>query len=237
MNVFLGIMIPFIGTVFGSMLVFFMKRELNKKIEIIIYGFAAGIMMAALVWSLLIPSMEVSIIPTIVGLLIGVFLFWMIDYLLDKKIVSKRKVDNLMLAITLHNIPEGMAVGVAFASYLSGGLSLASCYILAIGIAIQNFPEGSVVSFPLLKKGYSKSKAFHYGFLSGVFELLGTLITLLFTNFIVVILPYMLAIAAGAMMYVVVVELIPESDDKSKLNVLGFLIGFVLMMVLDVMLG
>lgn len=237
MNVFLGIMIPFIGTVIGSMLVFFMKKELNKKIEIIIYGFAAGVMMAALVWSLLIPSMEVSIVPTIIGLLIGVLLFWLTDYILDKRIVKERKVDNLMLAVTLHNIPEGMAVGVAFASYLSGGLSLASCYILAIGIAIQNFPEGSVISFPLLKKGYSKKKAFYYGFISGVFELLGTIVTLIFTNFIVSILPYMLAIAAGAMMYVVVIELIPESDDKSKLNVIGFLIGFILMMVLDVMLG
>ena len=237
MSVFLGIMIPFIGTVIGSMLVFFMKKELNKKIEIIIYGFAAGVMMAALVWSLLIPSMEVSIVPTIIGLLIGVLLFWLTDYILDKRIVKERKVDNLMLAVTLHNIPEGMAVGVAFASYLSGGLSLASCYILAIGIAIQNFPEGSVISFPLLKKGYSKKKAFYYGFISGVFELLGTIVTLIFTNFIVSILPYMLAIAAGAMMYVIVIELIPESTDKSKLNVVGFLIGFVLMMVLDVMLG
>lgn len=237
MKVFLGILIPFIGTVIGALLVFFMKKEFNKKIENIIYGFAAGVMMAALVWSLLIPSMEVSIIPSIVGLVIGVGLFWLIDYILNKRNVTERKMDNLMLAVTLHNIPEGMAVGVAFASYLSGGLSLTACYALAIGIAIQNFPEGSVVSFPLLKKGYSKKKAFYYGFISGVFELLGTIVTLIFTNFIVSILPYMLAIAAGAMMYVIVIELIPESTDKSKLNVVGFLIGFVLMMVLDVMLG
>ena len=142
-----------------------------------------------------------------------------------------------MVAVTLHNIPEGMAVGVAFASYLSGGLNLASCYALAIGIAIQNFPEGSVISFPLLKKGFSKNKAFKYGFISAIFELLGTLVTLLFTNFVVAILPYMLAIAAGAMMYVIVVELIPESHNKSKLNVVGFLLGFIVMMVLDVMLG
>ena len=130
-----------------------------------------------------------------------------------------------------------MAVGVAFASYLVGGLSLAAAYALAIGIAIQNFPEGSVVSFPLLKQGFSKRKAFMYGFISGIFELLGTLVTLLFTNFVVAILPYMLSIAAGAMMYVIVVELIPESNDKSKLNVIGFLIGFIIMMLLDVMLG
>lgn len=237
MKVILGIMIPFIGTVIGSLLVFIMKKELNKIVENIIYGFAAGVMMAALVWSLLIPSMEVSIIPSIVGLVIGVSLFWLIDYVLTKRNISERKIDNLMLAVTLHNIPEGMAVGVAFASYLSGGLSLTACYALAIGIAIQNFPEGSVVSFPLLKRGYSKSKAFYYGFISGIFELFGTIITLLFTNVIVSILPYMLAIAAGAMMYVIVVELIPESSDKSKLNIIGFLIGFILMMVLDVMLG
>ena len=130
-----------------------------------------------------------------------------------------------------------MAVGVAFASYLSGHLSLTACYALSIGIAIQNFPEGSVISFPLLKKGYTKKKAFYYGFISGIFELLGTIVTLLFTNVIVSILPYMLAIAAGAMIYVIVIELIPESSDKSKLNVIGFLIGFILMMVLDVMLG
>lgn len=237
MKVFLGIMIPFIGTVIGALLVFFMKKELNKKIENIIYGFAAGVMMAALIWSLLIPSMEISIIPSIIGLIIGVGLFWIIDFILNKKRVSERKVDNLMLAVTLHNIPEGMAVGVAFASYLSGVLSLTACYALSIGIAIQNFPEGSVVSFPLLKKGYSRKRAFYYGFISGIFELLGTIVTLLFTNFIVSILPYMLAIAAGAMMYVIVIELIPESTDKSRVNVIGFLIGFILMMVLDVMLG
>ena len=142
-----------------------------------------------------------------------------------------------MVAVTLHNIPEGMAVGVAFASYMAGGLNLAACYALAIGIAIQNFPEGSVISFPLLKKGYSKNKAFLYGFISAVFELLGTLITLVFTNFVVSIMPYMLSIAAGAMMYVIVVELLPESTDKSRLNVIGFLIGFIIMMILDVLLG
>ena len=235
MDVIIGILIPFIGTVIGASLVFFMKKELNKKIEIIIYGFAAGVMMAALVWSLIIPAIESSsIIPVVIGLILGVGTFYFIDYYLNKK---EEKVNNLMVAVTLHNIPEGMAVGVAFASYLVGGLSLAAAYALSIGIAIQNFPEGSVVSFPLLKKGFSKKKAFMYGFISALFELLGTLVTLLFTNFVVAILPYMLSIAAGAMMYVIVVELIPESNDKSKLNVIGFLIGFIIMMLLDVMLG
>lgn len=235
MEVILGILIPFIGTIIGSLLVYIMKKELNKKIEIIIYGFAAGVMMAALIWSLIIPAIEqsVSMIPIVIGLVIGVGIFYVIDKVMDDR---KKKIDNLMLAITLHNIPEGMAVGVAFASYLSGGLSLTAAYALTIGIAIQNFPEGSVVSFPLLKKGYSKNKAFLYGFISAVFELLGTLITLLFTNIIISIMPYMLCIAAGAMMYVIVVELIPESDSKSKLNIIGFLIGFIVMMLLDVML-
>ena len=234
MKVILGILIPFIGTIIGALLVFFMKKEINKKIEIVIYGFAAGVMMAALVWSLIIPAIDSSsVIPVVIGLIIGVGVFYLIDLYFDKK----KKINNLMVAVTLHNIPEGMAVGVAFASYLSGGLSLAAAYALALGIAIQNFPEGSVVSFPLLKKGFSKKKAFMYGFISGVFELLGTLVTLLFTNFVVVILPYMLSVAAGAMMYVIVVELIPESNDRSKLNVLGFLIGFIVMMVLDVVLG
>ena len=235
MKVILGILIPFIGTIIGALLVFFMKKEINKKIEIIIYGFAAGVMMAALIWSLIIPAIEsASVVPVVIGLILGVGTFYLIDLCINKK---DEKLNNLMVAVTLHNIPEGMAVGVAFASYLAGGLSLTAAYALAIGIAIQNFPEGSVVSFPLLKKGFSKRKAFMYGFISGIFELLGTLITLLFTNFVVVILPYMLSIAAGAMMYVIVVELIPESNHESKLNVVGFLVGFIIMMLLDVMLG
>lgn len=235
MKVIFGIMIPFIGTFIGALLVFFMKKEINKKLEIIIYGFAAGVMMAALIWSLIIPAIEsASVVPVIVGLVIGVGIFYLIDLFVNNR---NEKLNNLMVAVTLHNIPEGMAVGVAFASYLVGGLSLTAAYALSIGIAIQNFPEGSVVSFPLLKKGFSKKRAFMYGFISGVFELLGTLVTLLFTNFVVVILPYMLSIAAGAMMYVIVVELIPESNHKSKLNVVGFLIGFIIMMLLDVMLG
>lgn len=237
MNVIIGILIPFIGTIIGAALVFVMKKEISKKIEVIIYGFAAGVMMAALVWSLIIPALNQSnLFVVCIGLLVGVFFFYIVDMFLEKKKI-KNRFDNLMLAVTLHNIPEGMAVGVAFASYLAGGLSLAACYALTIGIAIQNFPEGSVISFPLLKKGYSKKKAFYYGFISAVFELIGTLVTLIFTNFIVVIMPYMLSIAAGAMMYVIVCELIPDSTDKSKLNVIGFLFGFIIMMILDVALS
>ncbi len=239
MNVLLAIMIPFLGTVIGSLMVFFMKKELNNKIEIIIYGFAAGVMMAALIWSLIMPALELgSLVPVIIGLILGVGTFYLIDYYMDKHGYNDEasNFSNLMIAVTLHNIPEGMAVGVAIASYLSGNISIGSCLALSVGIAIQNFPEGSVVSFPLLKKGFSKKKAFVYGVVSGVFELLGTLVTLLFTNFIIVIMPYMLALAAGAMMYVIVVELVPESVDKSRLNVVGFLVGFIIMMCLDVML-
>ena len=148
MKVIIGILIPFIGTIIGSLLVFFMKKEINKKLEVIIYGFAAGVMMAALIWSLIIPAIESSsIIPVIIGLVLGVGTFYLMDLYLNKK----KKINNLMVAVTLHNIPEGMAVGVAFASYLVGGLSLAAAYALSIGIAIQKFPEGSVVSFPLLE--------------------------------------------------------------------------------------
>lgn len=238
MSIFIGIMIPFVGTVLGAMLVYVMKKEINKKVEIIIYGFAAGVMMAALIWSLLIPALEQSnIIPVVVGLVLGVIIFYLMDYVMERKKIHSSQLSNLMIAVTLHNIPEGMAVGVAFASYLAGGLSLTACYALAIGIAIQNFPEGSVVSFPLLKKGFSKNRAFIYGVVSALFELFGTIVTLMFTNFVVAIMPYMLAIAAGAMLYVIVVELIPESYDKSRLNIIGFLIGFIIMMVLDVLLG
>lgn len=235
MDVIIGILIPFIGTVIGSLFVYLMKRELNKSLEILIYGFAAGVMMAAAIWSLIIPAMEqsVSMIPIVIGLVIGIGIFYVIDIVMDR---SVKKVNNLMLAVTLHNIPEGMAVGVAFASYLAGGLSIGSCFAIAIGIAIQNFPEGSIVTFPMLKRGISKNKAFMYGFVSGIFELLGTLVTLVFTSFILTIMPYMLCIAAGAMIYVIIVELIPESDSKSKLNVIGFIIGFIIMMLLDVML-
>lgn len=240
MNVFIGILIPFIGTIIGSLMVYFLKDNLSKRIENVILGFAAGIMVAASIWSLLIPSMDMldSYIwfPASVGLIIGILIFYFLDYFLEKRKMNG-KVDNLMLAITIHNIPEGMAVGIAFASYLSGGMSLAACYALAIGIAIQNFPEGSIVSMPLLKKGYSKNKAFIYGVVSALFELLGAVITLLFTNVVSIIMPYLLALAAGAMFYVVVVELIPESDSDKRVNVLGFLGGFIIMMILDVILG
>lgn len=242
METFIGISIPFLGTLLGSTMVYFMKKNLSKKIERIILGFAAGVMVAASIWSLLIPSMEMSKgivwLPATIGLIIGILIFYFIDFILKKKKIEvSEKIDNIMLAITLHNIPEGMAVGIAFASYLAGGLSLTACYALAIGIAIQNFPEGTIVSLPLYKKGYSKNKAFFYGFISALFELIGAIVTLIFTNIVSAILPYLLALAAGAMFYVTVVELIPESDSEGKTNVIGFMIGFLIMMILDVTLG
>lgn len=248
MEIVIGLLIPFIGTVLGSFMVYFLKNKLNKKFEIIILGFAAGVMVAASIWSLIIPAMEMvqnlKWLPVSIGLIFGILIFWLVDYFMQKRKVEEIAIEEqdykkLMLAVTLHNIPEGMAVGVVLASLLteSSIVSLASCYALCLGIAIQNFPEGVIVSFPMYKSGYSRGKAFLYGVISALFELLGSIITLLFTKIITMILPYLLAVAAGAMLYVVVVELIPGSRSKNNLNVIGFLIGFMIMMILDVSLG
>lgn len=246
MNTIIGLLIPFIGTTLGSLMVYFLKNKLNRKFEIIILGFAAGVMVAASIWSLITPAIEmsqnISWLPASIGLIIGILLFYLIDAFLkkaEKKENKLKKIDKLMLAVTLHNIPEGMAVGIAFASLLAGNsnITVASCFALSLGIAIQNFPEGTIISLPMHKKGYSKTKSFIYGVISALFELLGAILTLIFTNFISKLLPYLLALAAGAMLYVVIVELIPESNDKSNLNSLGFLFGFIIMMILDVALG
>ena len=246
MNTIIGLLIPFIGTTLGSLMVYFLKNKLNRKFEIIILGFAAGVMVAASIWSLITPAIEmsqnISWLPASIGLIIGILLFYVIDVFLkkaEKKENKLKKIDKLMLAVTLHNIPEGMAVGIAFASLLAGNsnITVASCFALSLGIAIQNFPEGTIISLPMHKKGYSKTKSFIYGVISALYELLGAILTLIFTNFISKLLPYLLALAAGAMLYVVIVELIPESNDKSILNSLGFLFGFIIMMILDVALG
>ncbi len=246
MNTIIGLLIPFIGTTLGSLMVYFLKNKLNRKFEIIILGFAAGVMVAASIWSLITPAIEmsqnISWLPASIGLIIGILLFYVIDVFLkkaEKKENKLKKIDKLMLAVTLHNIPEGMAVGIAFASLLAGNsnITVASCFALSLGIAIQNFPEGTIISLPMHKKGYSKTKSFIYGVISALYELLGAILTLIFTNFISKLLPYLLALAAGAMLYVVIVELIPESNDKSNLNSLGFLFGFIIMMILDVALG
>ena len=239
MDVLLGILIPFLGTVIGSFLVFFMKDKVQNKLEKFLLGFASGVMIAASVWSLLIPAINMSgkwVSPSF-GFLAGILFLTIID-----KITNKcDEPSMLFFAVTLHNLPEGMAVGVIFAAFLahSIGVTLASAYALAIGIAIQNFPEGAIISLPMKASGQSKIKSFIYGVLSGVVEPIGAFLTICLTNIVVPILPFMLAFAAGAMIYVVVEELIPKIHEKERnsLGILGVALGFTIMMVLDITLG
>ena len=258
MQIFLGLAIPFLGTTLGAAMVFLMKKEMNKKVEKILLGFASGVMIAASVWSLLIPSIEmtetqgkVAWIPAAIGFLLGIVFLLVLDsvvphmHLESEKtegIKSKLKKTTMMVfAVTLHNIPEGMAVGVTFAGALAqnAGITIAGAFALAIGIAIQNFPEGAIISMPLKSEGVSKPKAFLYGTLSGIVEPIGAVITILLTNAVVPILPYLLSFAAGSMIYVVVEELIPESQagEHSNIGTIGVAIGFTIMMILDVALG
>ena len=258
MQIFLGLAIPFLGTTLGAAMVFLMKKEMNKKVEKILLGFASGVMIAASVWSLLIPSIEmtetqgkVAWIPAAIGFLLGIVFLLVLDsvvphmHLESEKtegIKSKLKKTTMMVfAVTLHNIPEGMAVGVTFAGAIAqnAGITMAGAFALAIGIAIQNFPEGAIISMPLKNEGVSKPKAFLYGTLSGIVEPIGAIITILLTNAVVPILPYLLSFAAGAMIYVVVEELIPESQagEHSNIGTIGVAIGFTIMMILDVALG
>ena len=245
-----GIMIPFIGTNLGSFLVFFLRNNLNEKIQKMIVGFAAGVMIAASVWSLIIPSVEmaevqgkIAWIPATIGLLLGV-VFLLIINKLAEKIENKnggKKLNMLLFSVTLHNIPEGMAVGVAFAGFLVGntGIGLMEAMLLAVGIAIQNIPEGAIISIPLKIEGMNKTKAFTYGMLSGLVEPIASVITVLLINIVIPILPYLLSFAAGAMIYVVIEELVPEMHigTKSRLGVVGVTIGFIIMMALDIALG
>lgn len=244
-----GILIPFIGTSLGSGFVFFLKNNLDKRIEKIIIGFASGVMIAASIWSLIIPSIEMVSntykliwLPALVGLVCGV-LFLIIVNKLALKMENKKskKLNMLTFSVTLHNIPEGMAVGVCFAGFLAGnsGILLVEALILALGIAIQNIPEGAIISLPLKMEGKNKFKSFKAGVLSGIVEPIAALITILLLNLIVPLLPYLLAFAAGAMIYVVVEELIPEmhKNEKSNLGIIGLTIGFAVMMILDVALS
>ena len=258
MQIFLGLAIPFLGTTLGAAMVFLMKKEMNKKVEKILLGFASGVMIAASVWSLLIPSIEmaetqgkVAWIPAAIGFLLGIVFLLVLDSIVPhmhlesenpEGIKSKLKKTTMMVfAVTLHNIPEGMAVGVTFAGALAqnAGITMAGAFALAVGIAIQNFPEGAIISMPLKSEGVSKTKAFLYGALSGIVEPIGAIITILLTNAVVPILPYLLSFAAGAMIYVVVEELIPESQagEHSNIGTIGVAIGFTIMMILDVALG
>ena len=253
-----GILIPFIGTTLGSAVVFLMKNKINDKVEKLLLGFASGVMIAAAVWSLLIPSIEMTEsqggipwIPPAVGFLLGMLFLFILDSIIPhlhlksekpEGIKSKLKKTTMMIfAVTLHNIPEGMAVGVALAGAMTqnSGITIAGAIALAIGIAIQNFPEGAIISMPLKAEGMSKTKSFLFGTLSGIVEPIGAIITIILTGLVVPILPYLLSFAAGAMIYVVVEELIPESQsgEHSNIGTIGVALGFVIMMVLDIALG
>lgn len=253
-----GLLIPCAGTTLGALGVFFMKGELNRRMERGLQGFAAGVMTAASVWSLLIPSMEQSapmgrlaFVPAVVGFLIGMCFLLFLDHVIPHQHmhsddaegpdVALPRVNKMLFAVTLHNIPEGMAVGVALAGIQSGvnGMTLSGALILALGIAIQNFPEGAIVSMPLHAQGLTRAQAFRAGTLSGFVEPLGGLVTLFAATWVLPILPYLLSFAAGAMMYVVVEELIPEMSegDHSNIGPMAFALGFAVMMMLDVALG
>ena len=258
MNLFLGLIIPFIGTTLGSAMVFLMKNKLNEKVEKVLLGFASGVMVAASVWSLIIPSIDmakeqniIAWLPATIGFILGIIFLLILDNIIPHLHVKSKEPEGMksnlgkstmmVLAVTLHNIPEGMAVGVALAGAISGNstITIAGAIALSIGIAIQNFPEGAIISMPLKSEGMSKPKAFLYGTLSGIVEPIGAILTIALTNLVVPILPYFLSFAAGAMIYVVVEELIPESQngEHSNIGTVGVAIGFVIMMVLDVALG
>ncbi len=252
-----GILIPFAGTGLGAALVFVLRKSISESLQKILTGFAAGVMVAASFWSLLQPALEssehmgpLSFLPAAVGFLIGVGFLLLLDIItphmhLDHQDegprVGLKRTTKLILAVTLHNIPEGMAVGVVYAGFLSGsaGITSAGALALALGIAIQNFPEGAIVSMPLRAEGMSKGKTFLCGLLSGVVEPIAAAITIVAAGTVVPVMPYLLAFAAGAMMYVVVEELIPEMSEGKHSNrgTIAFSLGFVLMMILDVTLG
>ena len=235
MELIIGLAIPFLGTTLGAAMVFFMKNKMNGKVEKLLLGFASGVMIAASIWSLIIPSIDMAKeqgklawVPAAIGFMLGIIFLLILDSVIPHLHLNNSK-------------PEGMAVGVTFAGALieNTGITMAGAFALAIGIAIQNFPEGAIISMPLRSEGMSKSKAFLYGTISGIVEPVGAIITILLTGIIVPVLPYLLSFAAGAMIYVVVEELIPESQsgEHSNIGTIGVAIGFVIMMILDVALG
>lgn len=257
-QIWVGILLPFLGTCLGAALAFFMRSEMNNSIQRCLTGFAAGVMIAASVWSLLIPSLQQAasgviptFVPAVVGFWAGILFLLLLDNIIphlhansdepEGIVTELRKTTMLVLAVTLHNIPEGMAVGVVFTGWIAGnsGISMMAAVSLALGIAIQNFPEGAIISIPLQAEGMSKRKSFFMGVLSGVVEPVAAVLTILAASLVVPILPYLLSFAAGAMVYVVVEELIPEmsAGEHSNLGTLAFAIGFTLMMALDTALG
>lgn len=272
-NILAGTLIPFAGTTLGAAMVFFLRKEMNERLQKALLGFASGVMIAASVWSLLIPAIEMSEeqgviawVPATVGFLLGMGFLLLLDMLTPHIYQAEaeaegclgtcgrpeygdisagkgmqKKTSMLVLAVTLHNIPEGMAVGVTFAGVLSENalISMAGAFVLAVGIAVQNFPEGAIISMPLRGEGMSRRKAFLYGTASGAVEPIAAWITILLTRLVLPVLPYLLAFAAGAMIYVVVEELVPESQSgkHSSIGTVGVAAGFALMMILDVALG
>ena len=258
MKAFIGILIPFLGTTLGAACVFFMKRAIGDRVQRALAGFAAGVMVAASIWSLLIPAIEqsasmgkLSFLPAAIGFWVGVLFLLALDHLIPHLHVGSEQAEGpktglgrttmMVLAVTLHNIPEGMAVGVMYTGVLAGNaqITAASAFALSLGIAIQNFPEGAIISMPLRAEGESKRKAFLGGVLSGVVEPVGAVLTIAAAQFILPALPYLLSFAAGAMLYVVVEELIPEMSQgrHSNIGTVFFAVGFCVMMVLDVALG
>ena len=254
----IGLLIPFLGTALGAAGVFFMKNELSNRVQKALTGFASGVMVAASIWSLIIPAMKqsegmgkLSFLPAVIGFWLGILFLLLLDCIIPHLHLHSDKAEGpksalkratmMVLAVTLHNIPEGMAVGVVFAGLLSGNSSITAggALALAIGIAIQNFPEGAIISMPLRAEGKSKGKAFLDGVLSGAVEPIGALLTIFAAGLIIPAMPYLLSFAAGAMMYVVVEELVPEMSEgeHSNVGVILFALGFTLMMALDVALG
>lgn len=257
-GIVLGLLLPFAGTTLGSACVFLMKKSIPSLVQKTLTGFAAGVMVAASVWSLLVPSIEMtgkegfmSVVPAIAGFMAGILFLLLLDTIVPHQHIDSKqsegprshlsKTAKLVFAITLHNIPEGMAVGVALAGAMEHNsyMPMAGAVALSIGIAIQNFPEGAIVSMPLRSAGNSRKKSFMMGALSGIVEPIGAILTIMLASFILPILPYLLAFAAGAMFYVVVEELIPETQEgrHSNMGTIGFAVGFMLMMALDVLLG
>ena len=252
------IFLPFLGTVIGSGFVFFLKGEMSKTLQRSLMGFAAGVMVAASVWSLIIPAMDhsahmgkLAFLPAFIGVWGGFLFLLALDHIIPHLHLNSDcpegmqcnlgKNTMMVFAVALHNLPEGMAVGVVAAGWLTGNetISFASALALSLGIALQNLPEGAIISMPLKSNGMKGSRAFSYGAISGAVEPLGAILTILLASFITPVLPYMLAFAAGAMLYVVVEELIPEMSEgeHSNIGTVFFAVGFSLMMVLDVALG
>nr|WP_295092162.1 ZIP family metal transporter [Ruminococcus sp.] len=257
-EVIIGLLLPFLGTVAGSACVFFMKCNLSRGIQRMLTGFAAGVMTAASIWSLIIPAMDMSdakgkltFMPAVIGFWCGILFLLLLDTIIPHLHMNAEKAEGvqsrlakttmMVLAVTLHNIPEGMAVGIVYAGFISDSsdMTAGGAFALALGIAIQNFPEGAIISMPLHAEGKCKGKAFADGVLSGIVEPIGAALTILFAGLFLPAMPYLLSFAAGAMIYVVVEELIPEMSEgeHSNIGVIMFSVGFTLMMILDVALG